>query len=227
MIDPGHGGTDTGAVRANVVESKLVLNLAKQLKKMIDQDPQFRTHLTRETDKLLPLQDRVQLAENWGADIFISLHANTAPDARARGIEVFFQNSLPPDEEAQYLANLENQLLNQSDSENKVPSKSNDIALIIQDLHRQAKMRNSLSLSESLKENFDQKNKVSIKQAPFYVIAKAPMPSILVEVGFLTHPQELKKLQTPEYQLSLAKKIHSALVQYKEKIDSQEPQALK
>lgn len=227
VIDPGHGGTDTGAVRGGVKESALVLNVAKQLKDLIDQDIQFRSILTRDKDKMMSLNERVQTAEKWGADIFISLHANTAPDARARGMEVFFQNSLPPDEDSQYLAGIENQNFSTLEESTTKMSRSSDVAVIVQDLHRQARMQNSLRLSEAVQNHVDSAGPVTIKQAPFFVISKSSMPSVLIELGFLSHPKELQKLTSEVYQKDLAKKIHSALVQYKEKMDSQEPQALK
>lgn len=226
-IDPGHGGTDRGAVRGNVEESQIVLNVAKKLNALLASDPNFQTNLTRETDKILSLAERVKIADSFGADLLVSLHANAAPDRRAQGIEVFFQNSLSPNED--YLSNEHNEPVNHplKDQASSDLSRSGDVTAIVQDLYKQTRIKNSLALSEALQEVVKQDGPVSIKQAPFYVISKSNMPSVLIELGFLTHPKDIVRLNSEPYQGLLAKKIYSALVQYKEKIDSQEPQALK
>lgn len=225
MIDPGHGGVDTGAVRGIAKEADLVLKVAKELKHMLE--PQFQVSMTRNSDTNLSLPERVKKAEAAQADLFVSLHANAAGDSRARGVEFFFQNSLPPDEESMYLASVENQNFSEASTEiiSAEPSKKSDVAAILEDLKRQHRIDSSLRLTQSLSQIWEQDSgaahKAVIKQAPFYVISKTNMPSVLIELGFITHPQEVKKLMSSQYQSQLAQKIYKALVSYTEKVDKE------
>ncbi|MBO9665873.1 MAG: N-acetylmuramoyl-L-alanine amidase [Bdellovibrio sp.] len=228
VIDPGHGGIDTGAVYNSIKEADLVLTVANRLKTLLAKDPQFLVTMTRAHDRNISLPDRVKLAEQSKADLFVSLHANAASDKRAKGVEFFFQNNLPPDEESLYLASQENQsALNARDlhviSGGDELSKKGDVAAIVEDLHRQNRMLSSLRLTQTLTniwENDAAAMQATIKQAPFYVISKTSMPSVLIEIGFLTNPKEATKLKNNEYQRDLAEKIYNALVSYKEKIDN-------
>ncbi|MBX2987251.1 MAG: N-acetylmuramoyl-L-alanine amidase [Bdellovibrionaceae bacterium] len=225
MIDPGHGGVDTGAVHAQLKEADLVLDLAFRLRDLLQKEPGLRVSLTRDQDHPLTLPERVKKADEQKADLLVSLHANAAPDSKARGLEFFFQNSLPPDEDALYLANLENQSV--SGREGQSPgeiSRRGDVAAIVEDLHRQSRMLSSLNFSEILAKQWKgEKGKApSIKQAPFVVVSQASMPSVLVEVGFLTHPAEAKKLATLSYRDDLARKIRDALVDYRSRHGSRD-----
>ena len=228
MLDPGHGGVDTGAVHSNIKEADLVLKVANKLKTLLETDPSFNVTMTRTQDKALSLPERVKYAETVKADLFVSLHANAASDQRARGVEFFFQNNLPPDEESLYLASQENQALlhtrevTEGGSSAEL-SKKGDIAAIIEDLHRQSRITSSLRLTQTLTsvwENDTAASQATIKQAPFYVISKTSMPSVLIEVGFLTNPREAKRLVSTDYQKDLAQKIYKALLSYKEKVDN-------
>jgi len=229
MLDPGHGGVDTGAVYNSVKEADLVLNIANRLKNLLAKDPQFTVTMTRGQDRAIALPERVKMAESAKADLFVSLHANAATDQRAKGVEFFFQNNLPPDEESLFLASQENQSssvspadIHESNSSDEL-SKKGDVAAILEDLHRQNRMMSSLRLTQTLNtiwENDASAMQATIKQAPFYVISKTSMPSVLIEIGFLTNPREVKKLQNGDYQRDLAQKIYNALVSYKEKVDN-------
>jgi N-acetylmuramoyl-L-alanine amidase len=227
MLDPGHGGTDTGAVRGPAREAELVLHVAQDLKTLLAADPQFSVSMTRTTDVNLSLPERVKKAEKAKADLFVSLHANAAADARAKGVELFFQNSLPPDEESLFLASLENQNIKEAAAvDSDEPSKKGDVAAILEDLHRQYRIESSLRLTQTLSALWDQdggREKVAIKQAPFYVISKTNMPAVLIEIGFITNPKEVKKLVQPQYQNEIARKIYQALIAYKEKVDKEIP----
>lgn len=228
-LDPGHGGTDTGAVRGEARESTLVLKVAQQLKKLLETQSDIQVSLTRSGDVGVSLPERVRRAEKSQADLFVSLHANSAGDSRAKGVEFFFQNALPPDEDSLYLANLENQNIKESaeilDASDE-PSKKGDVAAILEDLRRQHRIESSLRLTETLAQVWNAENahqRAAIKQAPFYVISKTNMPSVLIEIGFLTNPQEVKNMMTAGYQEKVARKIYSALLTYKEKMDKDAP----
>lgn len=234
MLDPGHGGVDTGAAYAGAKESDLVLKIANAVKILLEKDPKFQVSITRTNDRMLSLQERVHMAENKKADLFVSLHANAASDQRAKGVEFFFQNNMPPDEESLFLASQENQAMIAS-SESHVTSggdelsKKGDVSAILEDLHRQNRMLSSLRFTQTLTNVWGADNKAAqstIKQAPFYVISKTSMPSVLIEIGFLTNPREVKKLLNKEYQSDLAQKIYKALVSYKEKVDNSSAKTL-
>lgn len=228
MLDPGHGGVDTGAVHGAAKEADLVLKVAQRLKTLLEKDTQFQVTLTRAQDRNISLPARVKMAETAKADLFVSLHANAASDQRAKGVEFFFQNNLPPDEESLFLASQENQMILNNKEIRDISggdelSKKGDIAAILEDLHRQNRMVSSLRLTKTLTHvwnNDENAPQATIKQAPFYVISKTSMPSVLIEIGFLTNPREAKKLLTTDYQNDLAQKIYSALLSYKEKIDN-------
>ncbi len=234
ILDPGHGGIDTGAVHGKAREAELVLKVANQLKLLLDKNADFKVTLTRTTDRIISLQDRVSLAEKHKGDIFVSLHANAAADQRAQGVEFFFQNYLPPDEESLFLASQENQNMMAAKEHAAISgeeelSKKGDIAAIIEDLHRQNRVRGSLRLTQTLNQVWNNEQKPrpsSIKQAPFYVISKTSMPSVLIEIGFLTNPREAKMLLNSDYQNGLAQKIYTALVTYKEKVDNSSAKTL-
>lgn len=224
VIDAGHGGSDRGAVHNGVAESDLVLKVAHQLKSLLTQNSQMRVTMTRLENKSLTLPERVRLAEKVKADLFVSLHANAALDSRARGVEFFFQNALPPDEESLFLANQENQMLESQAEVYEISggqelSKKGDVAAIIEDLKRQSRMNSSLEFSQTLSRQWDNSKHVSIKQGPFFVISRTSMPSVLIELGFLTNPVEVKKLKNTQYQKDLAQKIYTALASYKETLD--------
>nr|WP_295905281.1 N-acetylmuramoyl-L-alanine amidase [uncultured Bdellovibrio sp.] len=228
MLDPGHGGVDTGAVHGAAREADLVLKVAQRLKALLEKDEQFKVTMTRAQDRNISLPARVKMAEDAKVDLFVSLHANAASDQRAKGVEFFFQNNLPPDEESLFLASQENQMILNSKELHDISggdelSKKGDIAAIVEDLHRQNRMASSLRLTQTLTHvwnNDENASQATIKQAPFYVISKTSMPSVLIEIGFLTNPREAKKLLTTDYQADLAQKIYSALLSYKEKMDN-------
>ncbi|KHD88342.1 MAG: hypothetical protein OM95_09360 [Bdellovibrio sp. ArHS] len=234
MIDPGHGGVDTGAVHGPAKEADLVLKVAQRLKSHLEKNTAFKVSITRNNDRNLSLPSRVKMAEDAKADLFVSLHANAASDQRAKGVEFFFQNNLPPDEESLFLASQENQMVLNSKELHSISggdelSKKGDVAAIVEDLQRQNRMESSLHLTKTLTQVWNSDSSAThatIKQAPFYVISKTSMPSVLIEIGFLTNPREAKRLLTSEYQSDLAQKIYSALLSYKEKMDNRTAKTL-
>ncbi len=223
MIDPGHGGNDSGAVYGPAKESEIALKVAQHLKKLMDSSPDFQTALTRTSDHNLSLQERVSLAEKENADLFLSIHANASSDQRARGVEFYFQNHLPPDEDSLFLAAAENQQQKETPENESDISKKGNVSAILEDLKRQFKMRSSFRLSEKLLLSWGTKDSNSIRQAPFYVISKTSVPSVLVELGFISNPRESQKLIQPDYQKEIAQKIFSGIQDYKEMVDKASP----
>lgn len=223
VIDPGHGGYDSGTVHSGLKESNLVLKVAEKLKSELATDPDFEISLTRESDHQVALPARVHQAEVGSADLFVSLHANSEPQGTARGLEFFFQNSLPPGEEELLAAKEENAAAaseHELDS-SKDLSRQGDVTAILKDLHRQARLRASLSFSQILAESWkDDEHPPSIKQAPLFVISRTSMPSVLVEIGFLTNQKDVSQLQKTAYQDDLAQRLALAIRQYRSRIAS-------
>lgn len=229
LIDPGHGGADSGAVYGPARESEITLKVAQHLENFLKESPGFQVQLTRRDNRSLSLSERVRIAENGKMDLFLSIHANASTDQRARGVEFYFQNHLPPDEESLFLANLENQMMKETRQNSSDISKKSDVMAILEDLKRNTKMRQSYTLSDHLLKAWNRKEKNNsnvIRQAPFYVISKTSVPSVLIELGFISNPRESQKLIQPEYQRKIAQKIFQGLQEYKEMVDKAEPSRL-
>lgn len=221
VIDPGHGGNDGGAKTGKVKESKLVLSISKKLQSLLDSDPSFRSSMTRETDRYISLKDRAELAENLKADVFVSIHANSSSDHKAQGKEIYFQNQLPPDEEALFLASQENK---SHPNEPTISEKtySSDVIAILEDLKRNHRIFMSGKLSEYVEQNWlaaGAKRKRPIRQAPFHVISNVSMPSVLIETGYVTHKKEAKRLTDPAHQEKIARGIYLGLKEFKDFMD--------
>lgn len=214
ILDPGHGGTDKGAVYGTAQESKLVFEISKQLKELLE-NSNYIVGLTRSKDEFVSLQKRVQFSQQQNGDLFLSLHANASQDKRAKGIEFFLQ---PPQSTTSFShKDLTVEELNDSrdfGSSKLSLSKKADIAKIVSDLSQQVKIKRSLHFTSSLKKDLPG----VIKQAPFYVLTKTKIPSVLIEVGFLSHSKENKKLLKPEYQKLLAQKIFESIQSYEVKL---------
>jgi N-acetylmuramoyl-L-alanine amidase len=200
VIDPGHGGSDFGAVRDSFKESKIVLELARHLKTSLEELNVKDVHLTRESDQTLSLKERVTKANEIGADLFISLHANTSSQPLWSGMEFYFNATSRPAAEAVPLKPTNNEVVSQ----------------IQKDFRHYEKTEKSLVLSKSMQlvltDSREQKS--IIKRAPFYVIENTQMPSILIEIGFISNRREAQKLIDPAYQKELAQLIAKALMNY-------------
>lgn len=230
LIDPGHGGSDQGAVHSQLKESELVMKMALKLKEKLESYPQyFKISLTRQSDIELSLEDRVNIAKKLQADLMISLHANAAPDSKARGVELFFQSSLSGDEDAMYLASIENKMAKETENKQDALNKSSDIQAIVEDLKRQNRILTSFNLSKHLNSEIKKsstRQPSSIKQAPFYVLNQSPIPSVLVELGFLTNKKEAQKLIDPKYQSQFVDQISQGLINFKESLDNNKTASL-
>ena len=231
VIDPGHGGHDDGATRGKLYEQQIVLSISRYLVKHLEQDPRFRVTMTRNSKKFVRLSQRAKLANRIGADLFLSIHANASPDRRARGLEVYFQNQLPPDEESMYLANLEHEGHREDDRYTdrdelqglSIPrSTTPEVKNILKDLIRSHRIRESSHLAKDIVEHWTGSTKSrqhSILQAPFFVVSNVNMPSVLVEVGFVSNKRDARKLATKSYQKSIARNLYRSVVDFKESMD--------
>ncbi|MEK7357860.1 MAG: N-acetylmuramoyl-L-alanine amidase [Bdellovibrionota bacterium] len=227
LIDPGHGGVDRGAVRGKLKESEIALRVATKLVDLMKDDARFKVSMTRDSDQTVSLDRRTRISKESNADLFLSIHLNSSTDPRAHGKEFYFQNQIPADEEALFLASKENAELETAQtakSEAKLTPES-DVKLIVEDLKRNHRVRASGELSKILFKSWESSGRGSrlgsrsIRQAPFHVVSQVEVPSVLVELGFLSSASEGPLLATDEYQNALAKSLFDGLVKYKETMD--------
>ncbi len=214
VIDPGHGGKDPGAIGyyKSILEKNVTLEVGRRLAKKIRQKLQCEAVLTRDRDVSLSLEERTAIANTKNADIFISLHANASRNKHARGIETYFLN-LATDNDAILVAARENATSAKNIS---------DLESILNDLMKNAKINESSRLAghvqkamvEGLKPKFKKVKDNGVKQAPFYVLLGAEMPCILVEISFISHPNECRRLNTAGYQEALADAIADGVAAY-------------
>jgi N-acetylmuramoyl-L-alanine amidase len=215
VIDPGHGGKDYGApgYLKGVHEKKVVLQIARKLADKIKAELGLEVILTRNRDRFLTLEERTALANTKSADLFISIHTNASRDRRAYGIETYFLN-LATDEEAIRVAAMENATSTKNIS---------DLQKILYDLMQNAKINESSRLAAYVQSSTTGhlKNKrytriksKGVKQAPFYVLLGAQMPSILIETSFISNSRECKRLVSPKFQERLVEGIVEGIRKY-------------
>lgn len=216
VIDPGHGGTDKGANRGSFVESDIVFKIAEKLKAELDGKPDITTYVTRTNENGMSLKDRVQLAHDKEADLFLSLHANSSPASQVSGMEYYFSaqknapvflksknaGDPPSESEKAIVQSIQNELV--------------EFGKTKQSLDFSKKIQNAWAASEFGKK---QSRTSKIRRAPFYVIENTRMPSVLVEVGFISNQREARKLITDVYQTELAHALTAAVLEFKEKSD--------
>ena len=217
VIDPGHGGKDPGATWRGLMEKDIVLDIARRTAKKLKKLLKCQVLLTREKDRFLPLEDRTAFANTNDADIFVSIHTNAAPSHRLSGVETYFLN-LASDEESMRVAARENATTQRSIS---------DLQVILNDLMLNSKINESNRLARALHKNIlgtlnkDHRTRnLKVKQAPFYVLIGARMPSALVEVGFITNPQEHRRLSTARYRDILADGLAQGIAAYAKELKS-------
>lgn len=213
VIDPGHGGKDPGAVSSSGTKEKtLVLDIAKRLKKMLENDGNYNVYLTRESDVYVELEKRTAFANDKNADLFISIHINASTKPKASGVETYYL-SMASDEEAQATAALENASSGKTISE---------LSSIIRYILRGAKIEESRELARTFQSHLARHSETSdrgVKRAPFIVLIGSNAPSILVELGFMSNPNDEKLLLRQEYREKLAKSLAEAIKAYIKTVD--------
>ncbi len=221
VIDPGHGGHDPGAVGpSGLYEKDVVLDIALKLKEILLTDPLNEVFLTRETDRFISLEERTAMANRKNADFFVSIHANANPVRRVKGIETYLLN-WTSDEEAMRVAARENKISLKKMRE--MHRQMDTLGMILNDLSRDSKRNDSIKLANyiqqsivtTLNNEFNYKSiDLGVKQALFYVLFGARMPSVLVEVSFISNPQEEQLLSNESYRMRIAKAIAKGLDTY-------------
>lgn len=215
MIDAGHGGKDPGAVANGLHEKTLNLRMAKILGGMLKEQG-FEVHYTRTGDTFIPLEERTAMANAKNADLFISIHCNAHKDKTVNGLEVYYLN-LATDAQAVRVAARENGVS---------AKKISDMQFILSDLMLNSKINESRQMAALVEEETLRimRPKYSLsshgsKGAFFYVLTGARMPSILVELGYLTNAKEAGMLNTDAYLGAMAQGLTRGVLAYKKKLE--------
>ena len=217
VIDPGHGGKDPGATGVRGTHEKtVVLSISKKLYRMINQQPGFKAYLTRDTDVYLSLRQRLAIARKHKADMFVAIHADAFSNTTAKGASVFALSSKgATSEAARWLAERENQseLIGGVD----LTDKTHMLQSVLISLSQTATIRSSIEIGNviisSLK-TFAHLHDDDVDQAAFVVLKSPDIPSLLIETGFLSNPQEEQRLRTQSYQNKIAQSIKHGIVSY-------------
>jgi N-acetylmuramoyl-L-alanine amidase len=218
VIDAGHGGHDPGTIgRSGLQEKDVVLDVALRLEKLVRTRLGAEVILTRSTDVFVPLEERTAIANSKGADLFLSIHANSSRSPRSRGVETYFL-SFAADPHAEAVAARENAIsaATMKDLQNLVKAialnskldESRDFASSVQE-----------SLVANLKPYYPQVNDRGVRTAPFYVLIGANMPSILAEIAFVSHPDEERLLRKSEHRQRVAGSLYEGVRAYLEALN--------
>jgi N-acetylmuramoyl-L-alanine amidase len=219
VLDAGHGGDDHGAEGpAGLREKDLVLDLARRVKARLD--GRVRVVLTRDGDVYVPLVDRTAIANRARGDLFVSIHANAATARRARGVETFFVALEASDEAARLLAERENAAFREA-----TPAAPEDpLTSILGDLAAADQMRESDEFARiAHKEVAGLDASVpsrGVKQAPFVVLMGVEMPAALIEVGFITNPQDEREMGTEAHRDRIADALARSILTFAERFDA-------
>jgi N-acetylmuramoyl-L-alanine amidase len=214
VIDPGHGGREVGAIGpGGLMEKDITLAVARKLVDSLAAKTGARVMLTREDDSVVSLDQRTAIANQYKADLFLSVHMNAAVVKGAKGSETYFLSLEASDELAKKAAEAEN-----ASGVGSVGGASNDLNLILWDLAQQTYLDESSRFAQTIQEEMNATTGVQnrgVKQAPFKVLVGATMPAALVEVGFITNPEEEGKLKSEEFQKLMVDALTRAVVRYK------------
>lgn len=213
VIDPGHGGHDTGTIGPNGLEEKdLVLEVARRLGKLLENRLGAEVVYTRSDDTFIPLETRTAIANQEQADLFVSIHANSSSDPDARGVETYYLNFTSSAEALEVAAR-----------ENAVSEKS---------IHELQDLVKKIALKEKIEESREFASDVQhalhsglaakspgirdrgVKKAPFIVLIGANMPSILAEISFVSNPGDERRLGTSEYRQRIAESLYRGVSKY-------------
>ncbi len=213
VIDPGHGGHDTGTIGPNGLEEKdLVLDVSRRLGKLLQTRLGAEVVFTRKDDTFIPLETRTAIANEEAADLFVSVHANSSHDPDARGVETYYLNFTSSPDALEVAAR-----------ENAVSEKS---------IHELQDLVKKIALKEKIDESQEFATDVQsslhsglaakspgvrdrgVKKAPFIVLIGANMPSILAEISFVSNPGDERRLGTPEYRQKIAESLYRGIAKY-------------
>jgi N-acetylmuramoyl-L-alanine amidase len=213
VIDPGHGGRDPGCIgKGGTQEKAVVLDICQQLKKLLDSHQGLEVILTRETDIYIPVENRTVIANQKQADLFISVHANSNPSKKRSGVETFYLN-FSHDPSVIETAALENATSTKNISE---------MRNILEKIVKNSKFVESKNLAESIHKNlihtlgktYEGIKDLGHKGGPFWVLIGVEVPSILVEVSYLSNAKEEARLKNSQYRQIIAQGIYNGITEY-------------
>jgi N-acetylmuramoyl-L-alanine amidase len=218
VIDPGHGGKDVGAhTKDGLYEKNVTLKVAKSLKSLIEKDLGLKVYLTRESDKFVSLAARARFANEKGADIFLSIHANASTYLNISGCETYFYDKDASDEQARLLAELENKgAISESDEP------ENPLEFILMDMAKSELIALSYNFAEIIQEEYVKSVKTrdrGVKQGPFNVLADVKMPAVLTEIGFLSSKKDGRRLKDKDYLKNISIALYNSVKEYKAIMD--------
>jgi N-acetylmuramoyl-L-alanine amidase len=213
VIDAGHGGKQIGATGTTGLKEKdLVLDVAKVVRQVLSKVDGLEVVMIRQTDRDIPLWDRVAIANQVGADLFISIHANAFSSSSLAGVETFFHSIEASGEEAKRVAKAENA---SGGVETKVAPDT--LSFILQDMQLAERLRDSSRLAHLVQEQLAKELPLEnrgVMQADFIVLRSTRMASVLVELGFLTNPRDEKILKAKNNHKKIARAIKNGVLAY-------------
>jgi N-acetylmuramoyl-L-alanine amidase len=213
VIDPGHGGHDTGTIGPHGLEEKeLVLDVSKRLGKLLASRLGAQVVYTRSDDTFVPLETRTAVANQEAADLFVSVHANSSRDPGARGVETYYLN-FTSSPEALEVAARENAVSEESIHELQDLVKKIALKEKIEE-SREFAVDVERSLHSGLATKSSSIRDRGVKKAPFIVLIGANMPSILAEISFLSNPGDERRLKTNEYRQRIAESLYRGIAKY-------------
>ncbi len=216
VIDPGHGGKDPGGRKLfGLKEKEINLAVARELNELLRGEEIFDVMLTRGTDEFIPLADRSVIANNFKADIFISIHANATRDRREKGFEIYFMSEKASDPWAAEVADFENSVIGLEDS----AGQSDPAAMLLHSMARNEYLNEGSRLAGLVGAEMERRTPFvnrGVKQAAFYVLRGTYSPGILVEVGFMTNSSDQKYMNDKKVRAKVANAIYKGVMKYAE-----------
>ncbi|WP_037309795.1 N-acetylmuramoyl-L-alanine amidase [Ruegeria halocynthiae] len=218
MLDPGHGGIDPGAETDDTNEKALMLTFARELRELLLRAGGYQVVMTRVDDQFVSLERRIALAHRAGADVFISLHADSLSEGQAHGAAVYTLSDDASDVASHKLAERHDRgdLISGVD----LSGADDQVADVLLDIARQETRPRTDSLARSLAQGMTQQggpmNSRPIRTASFSVLKAADIPSVLVELGFLSSPRDLKNIQNPDWRQDMARGIVKGLDRWRQ-----------
>jgi N-acetylmuramoyl-L-alanine amidase len=224
VLDAGHGGKDPGAVGYSKKnqEKDITLTLVKQLKKMLEDNLDVQVLLTRSKDEYVHLRKRTKFANQQHADMFISIHLNSAKNKKATGIEVYYLSTAKTDE-ARAVEQMENSVVFKYEGGEEAIKEYDSLDFLLADISMTEQLAESSDLANKLQTNLITATRTEdrgVKQAGFYVLKGAYMPSVLIEVGFISNKTEEKQLADKKHQKKIVKAIFYGIKSFKYQVDN-------
>jgi N-acetylmuramoyl-L-alanine amidase len=217
VIDPGHGGEEVGALGpGGAMEKDVTLSIARKLRAAIQNSLGYQVFLTRDRDDAVALDERAAVANNYKADLFVSIHANASRAHGAHGSEVYFLSYQASDDESRRVAQAEGAAPLVAAEAGPAPA-GTDLSLILWDMAQAEHLEESSALASRIQEELavvTGSEGRGIKQAPFRVLVGAAMPAVLVEIAFITNPDEEKELTSDVFQSKVTAALLKGIARY-------------